>query len=125
MTQATLIAVDAVQGPASAAPPPPNRDYNVATPNLSMAAGGCKYHNFLNSGVNPFNNYIFGILTLRAIDWYVNESILRGSEGGVPGGVGEFWGGSPEFCWATFTKYLYIFGILSSSPVDWHPCWVI
>jgi len=58
-------------------------------------------------------------MTSRAIDWYINESILGGS-----GGL-KNWGGSPEFYWATFTKYKYIFGILSSSPVDWHPCRVI
>jgi len=34
-------------------------------------------------------NYIFGILTSRAIDWYINESILKGSRGGrgIVGGV--------------------------------------
>ena len=65
---------------------------------LLPASGACKYHNFLNSGVNPINNYIFGILMSRAIDWYIIESILRGSKGGGgPGGVGELWGVSPEF----------------------------
>ena len=28
-------------------------------------------------------NFIFGILTLRAINWYINESILTGSGGGI------------------------------------------
>ena len=32
---------------------------------------------------------------------------------------------TPENYWATSTRYEYIFGILSSSPVDWHPFWVI
>jgi len=50
-------------------------------------AGGCKYLKFLNSSVNPINNYIFGILTSRAIDCYIIESILRGSGGG---GAGNF-----------------------------------
>ena len=52
-------------------------------------AGSCNYHNFLNSRVNPNKNYIFGTLTLRTIDWYINELILRGSgeEGGGAGGV--------------------------------------
>jgi hypothetical protein len=35
-------------------------------------------HNFLASRVNRNKIYIFGILTSRAIDWYMNESILRG-----------------------------------------------
>ena len=41
--------------------------------------------------------------------------------------IGRCWKfsrGSPEFFWATFTKYK-IFWSQSSSPVDWHPCWVV
>ena len=38
------------------------------------------------------------------IDWYINESILRGWGGG-PGGVGGLGGGPSEIYWATFTKY--------------------
>ena len=75
-----------------------------------LLAGGIKDHNYLNSGVNPINNYTFGILTSRAIDWYIIESILIGSGGR---------GGS------RILSRNIIFGILSSSPVDWHPCWVI
>ena len=41
----------------------------------------------------------------RAIDWYINESILKGSGGGDPGGLRNLGGGSAEFYWATFTKY--------------------
>ena len=53
-------------------------------------------HKILTSRVNRNINYIFGILTSRTIDWYINESILRGSgEGGGPGGVWEFGGGAP------------------------------
>jgi len=53
--------------------------------------GGLKGHNFLASSVDPNNIYIFGTLTLRAIDWYINESILRGSGGGrVRGGLRIF-----------------------------------
>ena len=66
---------------------------------LWLPAGG------LNHCVNRNINFIFGILTSIAIDWYMNESIMRGSKGGGgPGGVGEFWGRSPEIYWATFTK---------------------
>ena len=36
-------------------------------------------------------NYVFGILTSRTIDWYINESILRGSGGGVQGRSENFW----------------------------------
>ena len=68
-------------------------------------------------------NYILGTLTLKAIDWYINKSILSGSRGGVGclGVIGKFWGGAAEFHWATITKYYYTFGFLSSSPFDWHP----
>ena len=45
-------------------------------------------HSFLASRVNQNINYIFGTLMSRAIDRYINESILRRS-----GGVREFWGG--------------------------------
>ena len=44
-------------------------------------------------------NYIFGILTSKAIDCYINGSVLRG------GGVWEFWGGAPKFGGDTYTKY--------------------
>jgi len=50
-------------------------------------SGGFKDHNFLRSRVNRNMNYIFGILTSRAINWYINELILRGSGGGGAGGV--------------------------------------
>ena len=49
---------------------------------------GLKDHNFLDTRVDPNRNYIFGTLTLKAIDWYINESILRGSGGGGRGGPG-------------------------------------
>jgi len=38
-------------------------------------------------------NYIFGILTSRAINWYINESILRGSGGGGVSRGGQGIGG--------------------------------
>ena len=35
---------------------------------------------------------------VKAIDWYINESILRGSKGGgSPGGSGNFGGGLQNF----------------------------
>ena len=46
-----------------------------------------------NFRVNRNINYIFGILTSRAINWYINESIPRGRlVGGHLGGLGK-WGG--------------------------------
>ena len=65
---------------------------------------GLKDHNFLDTRVDPNRNYIFGTLTLKAIDWYINESILRGQKGGGRGS-GNWGGGSPVFYWATFTEY--------------------
>jgi hypothetical protein len=43
---------------------------------IYSGAGGLKDHNFLDTRVDPNRNYIFGTLTLKAIDWYINESIL-------------------------------------------------
>ena len=47
-----------------------------------------------------------------------------------PIGGGGVWGESENFghpppknYWATFTKFKYIVGNLSSSPIDWHPFW--
>jgi len=76
-----------------------------------------------NFRVNRNINYIFGILTSRAINWCINESILRGSEGG--GGSGNFGGGLQKFAGPLSQNINHIFGNLSSSPVDWHPCWVV
>ena len=87
---------------------------------LAMRAGGGKDHNFLASSVNPIKNYIFGILTSRAIDWHIVESILRGLGGG---GHDKILGGSPVT--GPLSQNIIYFGILSSSPVDKHPCWVI
>jgi hypothetical protein len=46
--------------------------------------------------VNRSLNYIFVILTPRAIDWYITESILRGPKGGgdrgILGGLQNFTG---------------------------------
>ena len=55
---------------------------------LMIWAGGCKYRIFLASSADPNINYKFEILTSRAIDWYINESILRGSGGG---GYENYW----------------------------------
>ena len=70
---------------------------------MTPASGGVKDHNFLATRVNRNINYIFGILMSRAIDWYTNESILRGSGGGR-----GTWGGGSRIYWAIFTKcYIY------------------
>jgi hypothetical protein len=47
-------------------------------------SGGCKKHNFWNTPVRPAKNYIFGILGLRAVDWYMHGTDPR--RGGVVGG---------------------------------------
>ena len=51
---------------------------------ICWRTGGFKDHNFL---VNRNIIYIFGILTSRAVDWYINELILRGPGGGGARGV--------------------------------------
>jgi len=50
------------------------------------------------SSVDPKIHIIFGTLTLRAIDWYINDLVLRGSGGGggVRGGL-RIWGGLQNF----------------------------
>jgi len=40
----------------------------------------------------------------RAVDWYIDELILRGPKGGGSG----YFGRSPELYWATSTNYLII-----------------
>ena len=80
---------------------------------------GSRVITFLVTRVNRNINYIFGILTLRAIDWYINELILRWSK---EGRVEELWG---VFAGPLSRNIKCVFGIFSSSPVDWHPCWVI
>jgi len=51
----------------------------------TASTGGVK-----DQRVNRNIDYMFGILTSRAIDWYINELIMRGSGGGS----GNFGGGS-------------------------------
>jgi len=61
---------------------------------------------------------VFGILASRAIDWYYMGPI---GGGGVRGGS-EFFGPPLEkFTGPLLRNLKYIIGILSSSPVDWHP----
>jgi len=54
--------------------------------------------------------YVFGTLAFRAIDWFINESILRGSE--------EFWVVLQNFTGPLSRNNKYILGFLSSSPFD-------
>ena len=62
----------------------------VAVAKLYATGRRFKDHLF---GVNRNIYYIFGVLTSRAINWYINESILRGSKGGWgPGGSGDLGG---------------------------------
>jgi len=77
----------------------------------------------LATRVNLIIDYMFGILTSKAIDWYIYESILRGSGGGSFGGARKFGGGIQKFSGPLPTNNISV--ILSSNPVKWHPCWVI
>ena len=52
---------------------------------IRLQTGGLKDHNFLATRVNQNIDYTFDILTSRAIDWYINESIMRGPGGGREG----------------------------------------
>jgi len=70
-----------------------------------LCPGACKYHNLLASLVSWNINHIFGILTLRAIGWNMNESILRGSLGG--GRV--ILRGCSKILLSHFHKILYVF----------------
>ena len=69
----------------------------------------------------PYSNKndIFGILSARAIDWYMYGSNPR--RGGGSQGGSKFGGKSPKTSWDTSTEIKYIVGILSSSSVDLHP----
>ena len=85
-------------------------------------AGGASPCKFWTSTIKRILYFIIGILRLRAIDWYINEFNPRRSGGG--GGQGGFdFLGPPlqNFTGAFYRNYKYIFGIFSSSPVDWHP----
>jgi len=63
-------------------------------------------------------DYDIGNLTLRAINWYINESILRGRLVGAHLGVlGNFGGFLQKFSGPLPSINKYNFGILSSSPV--------
>ena len=54
--------------------------------------------------------YIFGILTLRAIDWYTYESNRKGSGGGVGrGGSGVFWSPPPKKLLGHFYEIVIIY----------------
>ena len=66
---------------------------------LSLVQGPVKKHAQIQEGVrsitfgrvNPIKNYIFGILRLRAIDWYINGFDPREREGGGVEGGSSFW----------------------------------
>ena len=79
-------------------------------------AGGLNDHNFLSTGVDPNMNDLFGILTSNAIDWYINESILRGSGGGGSGGFKKVWVVLQDFTGPLSRNIKCIFGILKLKP---------
>jgi hypothetical protein len=70
--------------------------------------GGCRKHNFRTARVKLIKNYIFGILTSRAIDWYI-YGLNRGGVGwgGPPMWLYYFWGGL-QFLLGHFHGFLKI-----------------
>jgi len=82
-----------------------------------LGAGGCRKHNFWTTCVIKI--YIFGILALRAINWYIYGSNRRG--GRVRGGPEFFGPPLQKFTGSLLQNFKHIIGILSSSQVNWHP----
>ena len=62
-------------------------------------------------------NYILGTLTLKAIDWYINKSILSGSRGGVSRGDWKILGGCCRISLGHYYKILLYFWISQLKPV--------
>jgi len=63
-----------------------------------------------------------GILASRATLLYIYIYTWVQSEGGGPGGVQSFLVPPPQKVTGSLLRNCnYIFGILSSNPVDWHP----
>jgi len=63
-----------------------------------MHAGGCRKHNFWMVRVKSIKNYMFEILTSRAIDRYIN---------------GSHWGGLQFVSGKIPWNFKYVIGILS------------
>jgi len=87
---------------------------------VSRYPGGCRKHNFWTARVKSTENYIFGILMSRAIDWYMYiwVKLGRGEVGRTPGGVLSFFAGGLQFFSGPLPRnFKYIIGILSSIPV--------
>ena len=79
-------------------------------PFLCHPAGGCRKHNFWTARVKSIKNYIFGILTSKAIDWYTYESNRKGSGGGVGrGGSRVFWSPPPKKLLGHFYEIVIIY----------------
>ena len=73
---------------------------------MIVGPGGRTLCDFWTARVKSIKNDIFGILTLRAINWYIYMSRIR--EGGVgwsPGVVLVRGGGGPVFFWATPAEF--------------------
>ena len=84
---------------------PPLSTLRVLSAFLASHPGGVKDHDFLATRVNQNIIYIFGILASRAIDWYINESILRGPGGGESRGGSDFFGGVSRLLLGHFHKF--------------------
>jgi hypothetical protein len=50
---------------------------------ITQQPGGCRKHNFWTTRFKSIKNYIFGILTLRAIDLFMYGSNRGGGGGGI------------------------------------------
>jgi len=66
-----------------------------------LQPGGCRKHNFWTTRVKLIKIYTFGILALRAIDWYIYGSNRRGGVRGLQ----SFLDPPPKFYWVTPTKF--------------------
>ena len=67
---------------------------NMARYYILCTAGGCRKHNFWTTPVKSIKKFKFGILTSRAIDWYIYGSNWGG---GVPQRVFSFFAGGSSF----------------------------
>ena len=69
-------------------------------------SGGCMEHKFCTARIKSIKDYISGILTSRAINWYMYESNPGGDRVGWPPTWFVFWGLFSIFFWATPTEPL-------------------
>jgi len=81
---------------------PPERqrkhvEEEYVSPFYCLPAGGCRKHIFWTACVKSIKNYIFEILTSRAVDWYIYGSNRGGGGGLSPDGFLVFLRGVSSF----------------------------